>query len=65
MGSLLSITADTKRQSFHFGALIIEESIDGWDWSIEGLPDTGGTCETVFEAIEAADAWLEATEQAA
>lgn len=65
MSNLFPITADTKRQAFLYGPFVIEESNEGWECSIDGQDVIGATCATVFEAIEAADAVLEALEQAA
>lgn len=65
LAHLYPITADTKRQAFLYGPFVIEESTDGWECSIDGQDVTGSTYATVFEAIAAADAWLEAEEQAA
>ncbi len=72
MSNLYPITADTKSQAFLYGPFVIEESNEGWEWTHEDYDnrilehmDRTGLCDTVFEAIEAADAWLEAQEQAA
>lgn len=67
MSTLYHITADTKRRSFHYGPFIIEENILGWECTHDdyGMNAVRELCQTVFEAIEAADAWLEAQENAA
>lgn len=64
MSHLYPITADTKRQAFLYGSFVIEESTEGWECSIDGQDVIGATHDTVFEAIAAADAWLEAREAA-
>lgn len=63
--NLYPITADTQRQTFFYGPFVIEESNEGWECSIDGQDVLVAVYDTVFEAIEAADAWLEEQENAA
>ena len=65
---MTSVHIDTKRRIIFYRAFQIEESIDGWEWCHEkyrpGDPDTG-LCQTVFECVEAVDAWHDEAEKAA
>ena len=51
--------ADTKATRFFHWDFIIEESVDGWEWTHKDYAENGitGTCDTVFDAIEAVDEW--------
>lgn len=60
MGIVADLSADTKRQVFLYRSFTIMESTEGWEWTHEdysrGTPVTG-TVETVFDCIDAVDAW--------
>jgi len=55
----ICLYADIKTRRFEHFQFFIEESIDGWEWTHKDYAQNGvtGTCDTVFEAIEAADDW--------
>lgn len=57
--SYACIYADTSKRRFDHFEFFIEESIDGWEWTHKNFAENGitGTCQCVFEAIEAADDW--------
>lgn len=51
--------ADTKARRFSHWDFTIEESVEGWEWTHKDYQTNGitGTCDTVFDAIEAVDDW--------
>lgn len=57
--ALLDVCIDTSRQSTHYRDFIIEQSTQGWEWTHKDYATNGitGTCQTVFEAIEAVEDW--------
>lgn len=59
--------ADTVNRRFEHWDFTIEESIEGWEWTHKAYATNGitGTCQTVFEAIEAVDDWRREQSEAA
>lgn len=59
MSLFTCLFADTAKRRFEHHEFIIEESIHGWEWTHQDYDRNGisGTCQTVFEAIEAAEEW--------
>lgn len=57
--ALLEACIDTTRQDILYRDFIIAESIEGWEWTHKDYATNGitGTCQTVFEAIEAVEDW--------
>lgn len=60
------VYVDVNRQAFEHRGFIIEESVEGWEWTHSRFAHNGitGTCDTVFDAIKAVDQWHD-EEQAA
>lgn len=62
MGILATARINTTQRSIVYRGFIIEESTEGWEWTHEdfarGVPVTG-TCQTLFECIEAVADWHE------
>ena len=57
----VTVEIDATHQRIFYRDFIIEESIDGWEWTHErydrvSYPVTG-TCQTPFQAIAAVDDW--------
>ncbi len=64
MGIQCDVFVNTARQAMMYRGFLIENSIHGWDWTHPGYGDprsdhkeVGGSCQTVFEALEAVEAW--------
>ena len=61
MGTLAFARINTTQQLISYRDFRIEESIEGWEWTHQDydrltFPVTG-TCQTVFECIDAVDVW--------
>ena len=64
MGVMATVRVNTTQAMILYWDFVIEESTDGWEWTHEDYSRPGtvgyhitGTCQTVFECIEAVDAW--------
>lgn len=53
------VRINTTQQMILYRDFRIEESTDGWEWTHKDYATNGitGTCQTVFEAIEAVEGW--------
>ena len=53
------VRINTTQQMILYRDFIIDESTEGWEWTHSDYSDNGitGTCDTVFEAIEAVENW--------
>lgn len=53
------VRINTSQQMIIYRDFLIEESVEGWEWTHKDYSDNGitGTCDTVFEAIEAVEDW--------
>lgn len=59
MAMSVCLYADTAARRFEHRGFFIDHSSDGWEWTHKDYATNGitGTCQTVFEAIEAVEDW--------
>lgn len=55
------LQVNTAQQRAYYRGFTIEESTDGWEWTSQDYDTNGitGTCQTIFDAIDAVDEWWE------
>jgi len=55
----MGVRINTTQQMILYRGFRIEESTEGWEWTHEDYSVNGitGTCDTVFDAIEAVEDW--------
>lgn len=68
MGTLATVRVNTTQKMIQYRGFTIQESTEGWEWAhwdCDYAP-TGpnGTCQTMFECVDAVDAWYEQKEAA-
>ena len=64
MGTMGTVRVNTTQRMIFYRNFVIEESIDGWEWthddynkSVGSGAGVTGLCQTVFECIDAVDDW--------
>lgn len=66
-----NIRANTTTKVFHYRDFVVEESINGWEWSHNDYAHPGvgvnaiGNCQTAFECFEKIEAWYDLIEYCA
>lgn len=62
MGTMAGVRVNTTQRMILYRDFVIEEAIDGWEWAHEdyhrGRP-VAGLCQTMFECIDAVEAWYD------